>query len=122
MHLFSRVDLDDTDSQNDWTANNTPTDGALNDTDVLLGEGALVLSSADSDGFAGAEGGIFFVGIDGCVLAVVSTQDVQAATGSDEVRPSDNGTALGPYGPSFIAPLVATSLLLQERGGPGGHR
>ncbi|MFZ2099964.1 MAG: hypothetical protein WAU86_05320, partial [Oricola sp.] len=30
-HIFSRVDLDDTDSQNDWTTNNTPTDGTLND-------------------------------------------------------------------------------------------
>src|SRR3546814_4566348 len=93
MHLFSRVDLDDTDSQNDWTANNTPTDGALNDTDVLLGEGALVLSSADSDGFAGAEGGIFFVGIDGSVLEVVSTEEVQAASGSDEVRRSEEHTS-----------------------------
>src|SRR3546814_7645860 len=30
-HIFSRVDLDDTNSQNDWTTNNTPTDGALKD-------------------------------------------------------------------------------------------
>lgn len=33
-HIFSRVDLDDTDSQADWTTNNIPTDGALNDTDL----------------------------------------------------------------------------------------
>ncbi|HMA15410.1 MAG TPA: hypothetical protein VKP12_11525, partial [Kiloniellaceae bacterium] len=33
-HIFSRVDLDDTDSQNDWTTNNVPTDGTLNDTDL----------------------------------------------------------------------------------------
>ncbi len=31
-HIFSRVDLDDTDSQSDWTTNNIPTDGALNTT------------------------------------------------------------------------------------------
>ncbi|NIA72501.1 hypothetical protein HBA54_28330, partial [Pelagibius litoralis] len=33
-HIFSRVDSDDTNSQSDWTTNNVPTDGTLNDTDL----------------------------------------------------------------------------------------
>jgi hypothetical protein len=33
-HIFSRVDLTDTNNQSDWTTNNIPTDGALNNTDL----------------------------------------------------------------------------------------
>ncbi|HIC82310.1 MAG TPA: hypothetical protein EYP07_15305, partial [Kiloniellaceae bacterium] len=50
-HIFSRVDLDDTDSQADWTTNNKPTDGALNDTKFS----DLIAYSAGQDG---GEGGL----------------------------------------------------------------
>ncbi len=46
-HIFSRVNSTDTDSQNDWTTNNIPTDGGLNTTGVPGGPFAYTITGAD---------------------------------------------------------------------------
>jgi Ca2+-binding RTX toxin-like protein len=46
QHIFSRVNLTDTDSQSDWTTNNLPTDGALNSTGLSGGPFAYAIGGA----------------------------------------------------------------------------
>jgi Ca2+-binding RTX toxin-like protein len=43
QHIFSRVSLNDSDSQNDWSTNNLPTDGALNSTGLPGGPFAYAI-------------------------------------------------------------------------------
>ncbi|WP_420346332.1 hypothetical protein [Pelagibius sp.] len=46
-HIFSRVNSSDTDSQNDWTTNNIPTDGGLNTTGLPGGPFAYTITDAN---------------------------------------------------------------------------
>lgn len=83
----------DSDTEADWTTNNTQTAGSLNDTD-LTEEGALVLNH-------GANPGVFHVSLDGSVTEVVTEADVLAA-GETDVAFINNGIALASDGTVYF--------------------
>ena len=108
--VFSRVNAEDSDSQNDWTTNETPADNGLNNSD-LSDDGALVLSGAAGNA------GILHVSIFGVVTLLVSEQDAMDATGEPNASFAENGITAGPDGTIYFTEALSGDVLRLTLGG-----
>ena len=96
----------DSDTEADWTTNDTQTAGSLNDTD-LTEEGALVLATAD------ANEGLIHVAGDGSVTVLVTAAEISALTGNLDVELLSKGIAVGPDGSIYFAESITDTILRQ---------
>ncbi|NIA72030.1 hypothetical protein HBA54_25850 [Pelagibius litoralis] len=108
--VFSRFNAEDSDSQNDWTTNQVPADGNLNNTDIT-DSGALVLSGAAGNA------GIIHVSGFGVVTLLVSEADVTAVTFEANASFAESGIAAAPDGTIYFTDAVSGDILRLPLGG-----